>query len=182
MPTSCSRSSGPHRAEKVASWPFAGKGRRGADSRLDAGVVTDIVRPARESFREELIDYATPHSLIDYERTTVINADEFPDLELTSKRVPVVLEEMVTINRFGDLKHIDSDHQTQGYDTWKSLMERQKTVWRRLRMTAEPTGGTGRLLGPGEDVKRSVESPGRPRGSGKRSLGGEGLDPYGGGD
>lgn len=171
---------GLNRAEKVAAWKVERKGRRGAASTMDGGVVTDVLRPAHETFMEERIDYVTPHSLVDFEHTTVIMPDEFPDLELTSKRVPVVLDEIVTINRFGELNHRDSDRQTQGYEGWKGLMTQQKTLWAHLRKKAQPAGGIAGLLGSGGEEQQS-RSRGRRRGSGKRSLGNEGFDPYGGG-
>lgn len=166
------------RGEKVAAWTMERKGRRGAESTLDGGVVTDVLRPAHETFMEERIDYVTPHSLVDFERTTVVSPDEFPDLELTSKRIPLALEEVVTINRFGELHLIDSDRQGQGYTGWKGLMAQQKTLWAHLRKAAAPTG-TALLLGSGGQ-EQPTRSRGRRRGSGKRSLGGEGFDPYGG--
>lgn len=175
---------GLHRAEKIAARTFERKGRRGTDPMLDGGIVTDILRPAHETFQEERIDYVTPHSLIDYQRTSVITADEFPDLELTTKRIPLVFEEAITMNRFGELKHVDSDRQAQAYVGWKDLMERQKTVWRHLRHlrnTAAPVGGPGSLLPPEEVAGQSTGSRGRPQSSGKRSLGGDEFDPYGGG-
>ena len=148
---------GLNRAERVAAWTSEKKSRRG-ETTMEGGVVTDVLRPARETFMYERIDYVTPHSLIDFERTSVINPDEFPDLELSSKRVPTILEEVVTINRFGELQHIDSDNQSQGYRGWQNLMAQQKQLWGHLRRVAQPTGGIAGLLGSGAEDKHRRRS------------------------
>jgi hypothetical protein len=173
---------GLQRAERVAAWTSEKKSRRG-ETTMEGGVVTDVLRPAYESFREERIDYVTPHSLIDFERTSVINPDEFPDLELSSKRVPIILEEVITINRFGELQHVDSDSQSQGYQGWQNLMAQQKQLWGHLRRVAQPTGGIAGLLNPtGEEEEGAgPRRRGRRSSSQKRSIGQQGYNPYGGG-
>ncbi len=91
---------GLHRGEKIARWTTEKKSRSG-NTTIVGGVLTHVLRPVEETYMEERIDYVTPYSLIDFERTSVINPAEFPDLELTARRIPVVLDEVVTINLFG---------------------------------------------------------------------------------
>lgn len=159
------------RAERLAAWTFEKRGRRGALATLDGGIVTDILRPVEKTFRKERIDYVTPHSLIDYQRTSVITADEFPSLDVSPKRVSLALEEVVTLNRFGEVNHISSDRQRQSYEDWQALLERQKTVWQHLRGTTPPTGSKINLPNVEAGSQPQAVVPGRVRGSGKRRLG-----------
>jgi hypothetical protein len=172
---------GLQRAERVAAWTSEKKSRRG-ETTMEGGVFTEVLRPAHETFGKERIDYVTPHSLIDFERTSVINPDEFPDLELSSKRVSIVLEEVVTINRFGELQHIDTDSQSQGYQGWKNYMTAQGNAWQHLRRVAQPTGGIAGLLGSAEGEEDDTpRRRGRRSSSQKRGIGQQGYNPYGGG-
>jgi len=108
------RFEGLHRAEKISAWTTEKKSRSG-NTTVGGGVLTHVLRPVEETFMEERIDYITPYSLIDFERTRVISPGEFPDLKLALRRIPVVLDEVVTINRFGELNHVDSNSHAEAY-------------------------------------------------------------------
>ena len=147
---------GLHRGEKIARWTTEKKSRSG-NTTIVGGVLTHVLRPVEETYMEERIDYVTPYSLIDFERTSVINPAEFPDLELTARRIPVVLDEVVTINRFGELVHLDSNHQAKDHGAWKGLMDRQRVLWDHLRQKDTAQGANAELLrSNGDSMKREA--------------------------
>jgi len=141
---------GLNRGEKIAAWTTEKKSRSG-NTTVVGGVLTHVLRPVEETYLEERIDYVTPYSLIDFERTRVISPAEFPDLGLTSRRIPIVLDEVVTINRFGELNHLDSNRQAKDYRVWKGLMDRQKVVWDYLRPKDKAHSANSDLLRSGSD-------------------------------
>lgn len=143
---------GLYRGDQVASWTREVERRR--ETVTEGGVFTDVLRPSGNTFMEEQIDYVTPYTLIDYSRRTILNPESHPDLELTTKRIPNTSQEVVMVNRFGDLVELDKAGQDAAYSRAKSRMEKQEELWGHLKRAVGPGGSPGDiselLYGSGE--------------------------------
>lgn len=135
---------GLERAERIASMTREVKSRRrDADIEIQGGITTEVLRPSEQTFAEEQIDFVTPNTLVDYTKETLLNPEEFPELELATKRIPSSLQEVVVVNRFGDLVHLDTVANAASHERADNRMARQDELWTHLKQTVTAPGEAG---------------------------------------
>ncbi len=113
--------------------------------------MTSVLRPYEETYADEVIDYVTPNTLVDMSKSLILNPEDHPDLELDTKRISLSFDEVVMVNRFGELVGVDSSTQNSRYRLAKNRMTQQEKLWGFLRQQAQETeqGGIAALLGNG---------------------------------
>ncbi|MBC8291065.1 MAG: hypothetical protein H8E37_12185, partial [Planctomycetes bacterium] len=127
--------------DQIARWRE--EGRKGGFKK-GTGVETAVLRPYEESYDDEVIDFVTPNTLVDLSKTSILNPADHPELELTTtRRMNVALEEIVMINRFGELVQTDSVSQQAAYKSAADLIKDQEEVWAFLRERAQATQQSG---------------------------------------
>jgi hypothetical protein len=142
------------RGDRIASWTREEKSRRrGGETEIKGGVTTEVLRPSAGTFMEEQLDFVTPNTLVDYNRETLLDPNEHPDLELATKKIPNSFQEVVVVNRFGDLVRLDTVDNASAHESAKSRMVEQDEVWASLKRAAAPQGGVG-------DIGELLESGG----------------------
>jgi hypothetical protein len=130
------------RGDRIASWTREVKSRRrGAESETQGGVTTEVLRPSAGTFMEEQIDFVTPNTLVDYNRETLLDPNDHPDLELATKRLPNTFQEIVVVNRFGDLIRLDTVGNAAAHESAKRRMTQQDELWSHLKRAAPAAGG-----------------------------------------
>lgn len=148
---------GLERADRIASWTREVKTRRrGGTTEIRGGVTTEVLRPSEQTFMEEQIDFVTPNTLVDYNRETLLNPEDHPDLELATRKIPNAYQEAVIVNRFGDLVELDTVGSEAAYERMKSSMKKQAEVWAHLKRSVVAPGGSGNiedLLGEGSSME-----------------------------
>ncbi|MGZ0164005.1 MAG: hypothetical protein ACKVII_08810 [Planctomycetales bacterium] len=159
------------RGERIASWTREVQGkRRGSETEIQGGVTTEVLRPSAGTFMEEQIDFVTPNTLVDYNRRTLLDPNEHPELELATRKISNSLQEVVVVNRFGDLVRLDTVGNETAHESAKSRMKQQDDLWAHLKRAAAQ-GGAGGI----EELMQSsgyngMESSGNPgMGSSKSS-------------
>ena len=158
------------RGERIASWTREVQKRRGSETEIMGGVTTDVLRPSAGTFMEEQIDFVTPNTLVDYNRRTLLDPNEHPELELATRKIPNSLQEVVVVNRFGDLVRLDTVGDETAHESAKSRMKQQEDLWAHLKRAAAQ-GGPGGIEELMENSGyNGMESGGYPgMGSGKPS-------------
>ena len=144
---------GLQRGDRIASWTREVKSRRrGAESETLGGVTTEVLRPSANTFMKEKIDFVTPNTLVDYNRDTLLDPTEHPDLELATKKLPNTFQEIVIVNRFGDLIRVDTVGSAAAHESAKSRMVQQGDLWAHLKRSATTfgEGGIDELMGGDE--------------------------------
>jgi hypothetical protein len=132
------------RGDRIASWTREEKSRRrGGETEIKGGVTTEVLRPSAGTFMEEQIDFVTPNTLVDYNRETLLDPNEHPDLELATKKIPNSFQEVVVVNRFGDLVRLDTVGSAPAHESAKSRMTQQDELWAHLKRAAATPGGVG---------------------------------------
>jgi hypothetical protein len=128
---------GLQRGDRIASWTREVKSRRrGAEPETQGGVTTEVLRPSANTFMEEQINFVTPNTLVDYNRDTLLDPTEHPDLELATKKLPNSFQEIVVVNRFGDLIRVDTVENAVAHESAKSRMVQQGDLWAFLKRAA----------------------------------------------
>jgi hypothetical protein len=158
--------------DQIASWREEDTRRGGY--KKGTGIETPVLRPYEETYDDEVIDFVTPNTLIDLEKTVLLDPADYPELELTSKRINVSLDEVVMVNRFGELVQVDSVSQAGAYKSAADLMKEQETAWGAYRnKSAQPqqTGIDSLLDSGGYGAAPSYPGGGGGEGGGE---GGEG--------
>lgn len=158
--------------DQIARWRE--EGRKGGYKK-GTGIETPVLRPYEETYKDEVIDFVTPNTLVDLSETTILNPEDHPELELEgARRMNVSLEEIVMINRFGELVQTDSVSQQAAYKSAADLIASQERVWDFLREKAQAPqqSGLDGLLegseeGPGMSEMMSM-GMGMEMGGGKR--------------
>lgn len=151
------------RGERIASWTREVQGkRRGSETEIQGGVTTEVLRPSAGTFMEEQIDFVTPNTLVDYNRRTLLDPNEHPELELATRKISNSLQEVVVVNRFGDLVRLDTVGNEAAHEGAKSRMKQQDDLWAHLKR-ATPAAGAGGI----EELMKSsgyngMESSGYP--------------------
>jgi hypothetical protein len=135
---------GMQRADRIASWTreIPSK-RRGSEPELKGGVTTEVLRPSAGTFMEEQIDFVTPNTLVDYSRETLLDPEQHPDLELATKKLPNAYQEVVIVNRFGDLVRLDTVSTATAHERAQNSMKEQGEVWAHLKRAAVAPGTAG---------------------------------------
>lgn len=122
------------RADRIANWTReVTSRRRGGTTEIQGGVTTEVLRPSEGTFMEEQIDFVTPNTLVDFNYERLLNPEDHPDLELETKSLSTSLEEVVIVNRFGDLVRLDTFGNAAAHERAKTRMERQDTLWVHLK-------------------------------------------------
>ncbi|MFT5327605.1 MAG: serine/threonine protein kinase [Planctomycetaceae bacterium] len=120
------------RGDRIASWTREVKSRRrGGETEITGGLTTEVLRPSAGTFMDEQIDFVTPNTLVDYNRETLLDPNEHPDLELATKKIPNSFQEVVVVNRFGELVRLDTVSNAAAHEAAKSRMTQQDTLWAR---------------------------------------------------
>jgi len=133
---------GLQRGDRIASWTREVKSRRrGAESETQGGVTTDVLRPSANTFMEEQLDFVTPNTLVDYNRDTLLDPNEHPELELATKKLANSFQEIVVVNRFGDLIRLDTVGNAVAHESAKRRMTQQDELWSHLKRAAPAAGG-----------------------------------------
>jgi hypothetical protein len=167
------------RGDRIASWTREEKSRRrGGETEIKGGVTTEVLRPSAGTFMEEQIDFVTPNTLVDYNRETLLDPNEHPDLELTTKKISNSFQEVVVVNRFGDLVRLDTVGNESAHESAKSRMIEQDDVWSSLKRAAAAPGdigGISELMMAGDEGGAGYPSMGggkqsNPKRRGKSSL------------
>lgn len=145
--------------DQIARWRE--EARKGEGYRKGTGITTAVLRPYEGTYYEdEVIDFVTPNTLIDFDKSEILNPEDHPELELTPRRMNVTLDEIVMINRFGELVKQDSVSQQVAYQRATNLIKSQEEVWAFLREKSRPNEASGidGLLGGtlGEDPGESA--------------------------
>tara|TARA_R110002072_G_scaffold302100_1_gene483930 strand:+ start:110470 stop:112740 length:2271 start_codon:yes stop_codon:yes gene_type:complete len=138
------------RGERIASWTREVQSRRrGAEAETKGGVTTEVLRPSAGTFMEEQIDFVTPNTLVDYNRNSLLDPNEHPELELATRKLPNSLQEAVVVNRFGDLVKLDTVSNVTAHETAKNRMKQQDELWAHLKRAAiaPGSGGIEELIG-----------------------------------
>lgn len=130
------------RADRIASWTRRVRERDGGTT-LQGGVTTRVLRPSAGTFMEEQIDFVTPYTLLGSNRETLLDPDDHPDLELTTKQISTTLQEIVVVNRFGDLVRVDTVSQSAAYETARRRMAHQERLWSHLKGAGQPEPSAG---------------------------------------
>lgn len=134
---------GLQRGDRIASWTREVKSRRrDAELEIQGGVTTEVLRPSANTFMEEQIDFVTPNTLVDYNRDTLLDPEQHPDLELATKRLPNSFQEIVVVNRFGDLIRLDTIGNAAAHESAQRRMTQQDELWSHLKR-ATPAAGDG---------------------------------------
>ncbi|NQV26154.1 MAG: formylglycine-generating enzyme family protein [Rhodopirellula sp.] len=129
------------RGDRIARWTKEVTSRkRGSETEIKGGITTEVLRPSAGTFMEEQIDFVTPNTLVDFNRETLLNPEDHPDLELATKKLPNVLQEVVVVNRFGDLVRLDTVGNESAYERAKSRMSLQDELWAHLKRAAVGSG------------------------------------------
>lgn len=121
----------------------------GTDSKTGdkiGGVEVELLRPANLSFKKERIDFETPNVLLNMAVSSVVSPEDNPDLGLPSKRIPVKLEEVVMVNRFGEIVDVDNSTQKSNQVAAVQRIKSQEQAFSYLKVAA-PTAGGGGLEG-----------------------------------
>ncbi len=135
---------GLQRGERIASWTREVQGRRrGSETEIQGGITTEVLRPSAGTFMEEQIDFVTPNTLVDFNRNTLLDPNEHPELELATRKIPNTLQEVVVVNRFGDLVRLDTVGNEAAHESAKSRMKQQEDLWAHLKRAAAPAGAGG---------------------------------------
>ena len=144
------------RGDRIASWTKEVPDRRNrGEMELKGGVTTEVLRPSAGTFMEEQIDFVTPNTLVDYNRETLLNPNDHPDLELADRKLPHSFQEVVVVNRFGDLVKLDTIGNEAAHENAKNRMTQQDELWAHLKRAASPAGvgGIDELMGEGYGVE-----------------------------
>ena len=134
---------GLQRGERIASWTREVQARRGSDTEIKGGITTDVLRPSAGTFMEEQIDFITPNTLVDFNRNSLLDPNEHPELELATRKIPNTLQEVVVVNRFGDLIRLDTVGNEAAHESARSRMKQQEDLWAHLKRAASPVGAGG---------------------------------------
>ena len=160
------------RGERIASWTREVQSRRrGAAAETVGGITTEVLRPSAGTFTEEQIDFVTPNTLVDYNRNSLLDPNEHPELDLATRKIPNSLQEVVVVNRFGDLVRLDTVSNETAHESARSRMKQQDELWTHLKRSAAVggAGGIDELMG-GEGYPGMGGLEGYPgMGSGKPS-------------
>jgi len=129
--------------DQIASWREEDTRRGGY--KKGTGIGTPVLRPYEETYEDEVIDFVTPNTLIDLGKTVLLDPKDYPELELdpNSKRVNLALDEIVMINRFGELVQVDSASQATAYGSALRLIKKQEEVWAVYRKKTDQPQQTG---------------------------------------
>lgn len=106
------------------------------------GLECDVLRAAQGTYALETIEYQTPNVLVDMSVTGVVSNDEFPDLELGTKKQVVRLEEAVIINGYGEVVSLDNYSAKSSYAKAQNDIKTQEENFKVFRAAATGTSGT----------------------------------------
>jgi hypothetical protein len=143
----------------------------------NTGIETAVLRPYEETYDDETIDFVTPNTLLDVSMTKLLDPADHPDLGVEARPVKFSLNEIVMVNRFGELVQVDSVSQNAFYRRAVALIQQQEKVWEYLRNKAsqpEQSGGIEGLLKGGEMSEEYGQGPENPYGTGGNSQQGSG--------
>ena len=144
-----------HTGDQIAVWKSDEEAKKSARVKKEDGMETLVLRPLEQTYAKEFIDYVTPNTLVDVERTMLINPKDYPELALTPKALTLTLDEIVMLNRFGELESKNNASQDGKYESAKKLMTQQESVWAALikqsEIASQPASGLAGLLGGGMD-------------------------------
>jgi hypothetical protein len=152
--------------DQIATWREEDTRRGGY--KKGTGIETPVLRPYEETYDDEVIDFVTPNTLIDLGKTVLLDPADHPELELAPKRVNLSLDEIVMINRFGELVQVDSVAQDAAYKSAAMLIAEQERLWAvyRNKSAAQPQmSGLDSLMGG----SAYGEGPAYPGGSGEEA-------------
>ncbi len=129
------------------------------------GLDIEVLRPANNSFKKERIDFETPNLILNMAVNSVVDAQDNPDLGLPNRKISVKLEEVVMVNRFGEIIDIDNVSTKAAQTQAAQRIKNQDDAFKHLKMAAPGTapGGLEGYLG-------SMQPPGAeagPTGTGK---------------
>jgi hypothetical protein len=150
------------RADRLASWTREVTGRgRNARTETYGGVTTEVLRPSESTFIKEQIDFVTPNTLVDFNYDRLLNPEDHPDLGLDTKTLSTSLEEVVIVNRFGDLVRLDTFGNAISHERARNRMTQQDSLWAHLKQKVmqqgEGGGDIGDLFGPGSGDENSAD-------------------------
>ena len=162
--------------DQIARWRE--EGRKGGYKK-GTGIETPVLRPYEETYEDEVIDFVTSNTLVDLSKTAILNPEEHPELEMEgTRRMNVALEEIVMINRFGELVQTDSVSQEGAYKSAADLIASQEEVWAFLRERAQAPQqsgldglleGSAEMMSMGMGMEMEMGGGKRRRSSTKRS-------------
>lgn len=109
--------------------------------RKTGGLECDVLRPAQMSYGKETIEYITPNIVVDIATNGVLAGDEYPDLELGNKRLPNRLDQVVIVNRYGEIVELDNYSQKTGHTRADSQIKTQEENFKDYRQAAPGTPG-----------------------------------------
>ena len=156
--------------DRIARWRE--ENTRTEGYKKNTGIETAVLRPYEETYDDETIDFVTANTLVDIGMTKLMRPEDHPELEVQGRAVKLNLNEMVMVNRFGELVQVDSVAQKTRYDRAQALMQKQEQVWAALRNKAsqpEQSGGFEGLLDGGDMSEAYGQGPANPYGTGGNS-------------
>ena len=133
----------------------------------NGGVEVELLRPANQTFKKERIDFETPNVLLNMTVSNVVSPEDNPDLELPTKRIATKLEEVVMVNRFGEIVDVDNVTQKTAQSKATGIIKAQDEAFQSFKVSAAaPGAGMSGLAGylgnaPGMDAAGMPGAPGK---------------------
>lgn len=134
----------------------------------NGGVEVELLRPANQTFKKERIDFETPNVLLNMTVSNVVSPEDNPDLELPTRKIATKLEEVVMVNRFGEIVDVDNVTQKTAQTKATSVIKAQDEAFQSLKVSAAAPGGAGMAglagyLGnaPGMEATAGAGAPGK---------------------
>lgn len=107
------------------------------------GLDIEVLRPANNTFKKEHIDFETPNLILNMSVSSVVAPEENPDLGLPTRKVNVRYEEVVMVNRFGEIVDIDNVSSKSSQSSASARIASQDKAFQHLKVQAAsmPSGG-----------------------------------------
>jgi hypothetical protein len=91
---------------------------------------TDVLRPATETFEpEDDVHIATGDVLVDIKDTPLLDPKEHTDLQIESRKGIQVAEQILTVDRNGELKLLDTVSSKSGDNRAQTSLNREREPW-----------------------------------------------------
>ncbi len=101
------------------------------------GIEADVLKPAQMTYGKEKIEYVTPNIVIDIASTPVINPEDFPDLELTNKKVTTRFDHAVVVNKYGEIVELDNLSQKSAHSRADNQIKTQEENFKDYRKNSQ---------------------------------------------
>ena len=169
--------------DRIAVWKDSGTTKkRSSRNKRTKGMNTLVLRPLEQTYAKEIIDYITPNTLVAVDQTRLIDPNDYPELNLSSpKKLSMTFNEIVMLNRFGELETKNNATQEYKYGAAQTLMASQESVWSTLRQQSENanqnTNALDNLIGGGDGTDPEAMMSGASGSSGRRSSGTKRFQP-----